>query len=83
MSIQSRSVPIAEIKAGNPRLCFSPNRYLGGCHKCPVYVSTTGKPCDSRVITAEGEAELKQIKEKKERIKAIKRELKELKEGSE
>jgi len=78
MSVQSRSVPTSEIYANNPRLCLSPLRYLGSCHKCPVYISTTGKPCNSRITTIEGEAELKAIQERKEKIKALKKELKEL-----
>jgi len=36
--VKSRVVTIEEIKKDNPILCLSPNRFLGNCHKCEVFI---------------------------------------------
>ena len=65
----SRTVSIDEIKAGNPRLCLSPLRYLGKCFECPVYQNKKGKPCNSRIESEEGK-QAEQLKAEKAQLKA-------------
>ena len=71
----AKIVSIQDIKKDNPRLCLSALRYTGHCFKCPVYVSTTGKPCNSRIESEEGKQYFKIEAEKK----ALAQKIKELK----
>ena len=82
VKIKSRTVNISEImNEDNPRLCLSPLRYLEKCHECPQFVSSTGKPCNSRIVTENMKAKIEAIEGKKARIKELKAELKRLREN--
>ena len=77
--MKSAIVSIEDIHANNPRLCLSPLRYVGKCWKCPNYLSKTGTPCNSRVITEEGETKRRALKETREKIANLTTELEKLK----
>jgi len=67
---EHKTISMSELRRGNPRLCLSPHRAFKKCFKCPQYVSSSGKPCDSRIENTEADGLRRRIAQEKDRHKA-------------